>query len=171
MGRGQGAWPSKRARPSPTPSARGTLSRVSSPTDHELREILTNTRTIAVLGAHTDPNKPAHYVPAYLHEAGYSIYPVNPVFTGCTMWDRPCLPSLPALGPVVIDMVDVFRRPEALPDHISEILAVGPKVVWLQLGIYHAEFARTLRESGIVVIEDRCTLAEHRRLGIAPRRD
>src|SRR5690606_20216399 len=151
--------------------ARGTLSRVSSPTDSELREILAATRTIAVLGAHTDPVKPAHYVPDYLHSVGYSIYPVNPVFEGHVLWERPCVPSLPALGPVVVDMVDVFRRAEVLPEHVPEILAVSPRVVWLQLGIRHADFARTLREAGITVIEDRCTLAEHRRLGVPPRRD
>jgi predicted CoA-binding protein len=143
---------------------------VQSPTDPELREIFTRTRTIAVLGAHTDPVKPAHYVPDYLHGVGYTIYAVNPLFAGRTLWGRPAVATLPDL-PEPVDLVDVFRRPEHLPDHIPEILAMQPRppLVWLQLGISHAEFARTLRDAGIKVIEDRCTLAEHRRLGLGTR--
>lgn len=135
-----------------------------SPTDTELRDIFARIRTIAVLGAHTDPSKPAHYVPDYLHAAGYAIRPVNPVFVGLTLWGHPVAATLPEVAPV--DMVDVFRRPEVLMDHVAEILAMTPRppLVWLQLGIRHAEFARTLRDAGIAVIEDRCTLAEHRRL-------
>lgn len=138
-----------------------------SPTDQQLREIFTRTRTIAVLGAHTDPVKPAHYVPDYLHSVGYTIVPVNPLFAGKTLWGRTVVASLPEVAEPV-DMVDVFRRPEHLEDHIPELLAMQPRppLVWLQLGIRHAEFARTLREAGIRVIEDRCTLAEHRRLHI-----
>lgn len=145
---------------------------MSSPPDSELREILARTRTIAVLGAHTDPNKPACYVPDYLHDAGYIVRAVNPVFAGRRMWDATCVGALTDLGlaPGELDLLDVFRRPEFLLGHVPEILAVKPKVVWLQLGIRHAEFARTLRDAGIVVVEDRCTLAEHRRLGL-PRRE
>lgn len=143
---------------------------MQSPTDPELREIFTRTRTIAVLGAHTDPSKPAHYVPDYLHGAGYRIFAVNPLFAGRTMWGHPVVATLPEL-PEPVDMVDVFRRPEHLPDHLPEILAMRPRppLVWLQLGIRHGEFARTLREAGIDVVEDYCALAEHRRLGIPPR--
>lgn len=147
---------------------------MSSPTDSELRDILARTRTIAVLGAHTDPNKPACYVPDYLHGVGYSVRAVNPVFAGRVMWGSPCVALLTDLGPLApgeLDMVDVFRRPEFLLGHVPEILAVKPKLVWLQLGIRHAEFARTLRDAGIDVVEDRCTLAEHRRLGVPPIRD
>ncbi len=143
---------------------------MQSPTDPELRAIFDRTRTIAVLGAHTDPYKPAHYVPAYLHAAGYTVYPVNPLFAGRTLWGQTCVASLTDL-PAAIDLVDVFRRPEALPAHVPELLAMHPRppLVWLQLGIRHAEFARALRDAGIQVIEDRCTLAEHRRLRLPPR--
>ncbi|WAS94944.1 CoA-binding protein [Nannocystis punicea] len=144
---------------------------MSSPTDSELREILARTRTVAVLGAHTDPNKPACYVPDYLNEVGYTVRAVNPVFAGRRMWGEPCVAALTDLqvAPGELDMVDVFRRPEFLLGHVPEILAVKPRLVWLQLGIRHAEFARTLRDAGVDVVEDRCTLAEHRRLGL-PRR-
>lgn len=143
---------------------------MQSPTDSELRAIFDRTRTIAVLGAHTDPYKPAHYVPDYLHGAGYAVHAVNPMFAGRELWGHPCVATL-AEVPVPVDLVDVFRRPEFLLDHVPDILAMQPRppLVWLQLGIRHAEFARTLRDVGIAVIEDHCTLAEHRRLGL-PRR-
>lgn len=141
--------------------------RVSPPTDKDLRQLLARTRTIAVLGAHVDPSKPAHYVPDYLHHAGYDIFPVNPVFVGRALWGRPFTATVAELAPLAVEMVDVFRRPEFLMDHLADILAASPRVVWLQLGIRHAEFARILRDAGITVIEDRCTLAEHRRLDIA----
>lgn len=136
-----------------------------SPSDSDLRDVLQGTRTIAILGAHTDPGKPACYVPDYLHARGYDVHPVNPTLVGRVLWDHACVASLPDLD-VPIDLVDVFRRTESLMDHTGEILAMQPlpRLVWLQLGISHAEFARTLRDAGIRVIQDRCTLAEHRRL-------
>lgn len=148
------------------------LSGVHSPTDHDLREIFTRTRTIAVLGAHTEVSRPAHYVPDYLHEVGYAVYPVNPALAGATLWGERVVASLPELnGRAAIDLVDVFRRPDYLMGHVPEILAMDPppKLVWLQLGIRSDEFAAALRAAGIAVIEDRCALAEHRRLELGPR--
>lgn len=141
---------------------------MQSPTDTDLRDVLQATRTIAILGAHTDPGKPACYVPDYLHAQGYEVFAVNPQFAGRALWDHPCVARLGELA-TPIDMVDVFRRVEVLMDHVDELLAMQPrpKFVWLQLGISHAAFARVLREAGIRVIQDRCTLAEHRRLGLA----
>ncbi len=138
-----------------------------SPTDDELRDLFAATRTIAVLGANTDPGKPACFVPDYLAAHGFEIHPVNPTFVGRTLWGRPCVASLTELDEP-IDLVDVFRRPDALMNHLPEILGMrtAPKVVWLQLGIRHAEFARTLRDAGIRVVQDHCTLSEHRRLGL-----
>ncbi len=138
---------------------------VQSPTDSELRAIFRDTRTIAVLGANVEPGKPAFYVPEYLASQEFDVYPVNPGFVGRTLWGRAFVASLTELT-VAIDMVDVFRRPDALMAHVPEILGMRtlPKVVWLQLGIAHAEFARTLEEAGIRVVQDHCTLAEHRRL-------
>ncbi len=142
---------------------------MQSPTDTDLRDLLTSTRTIAVLGANTEPGKPAHYVPEYLAAQGYEIHPVNPRLVGRTLWGRPVVAALTDIG-APIDLVDVFRRPESLMQHAPEILGMQPlpRIVWLQLGITHAEFARTLRAAGIRVIQDRCTLAEHRRLISSP---
>lgn len=134
-------------------------------TDPELLALFAETRTIAVLGANVEPGKPAYYVPDYLAAQGFEVYPVNPGFVGRTLWGRPFVASLTeTVEP--IDMVDVFRRPDALMAHVPEILGMRtpPKVVWLQLGIAHAEFARTITAAGIRVVQDRCTLAEHRRL-------
>ena len=127
-----------------------------------------DTRTIAVLGANVEPGKPACYVPDYLAAEGFVIHPVNPLFVGRTMWGNPFVATLGELG-LPIDMVDVFRRPEALLAHVPDILAMSPlpKVVWLQLGIAHAEFARQMHAAGIHVVQDRCTLVEHRRLAHA----
>ena len=138
-------------------------------TDGELRRILEACRRVAVLGIHDAPRKAAFYVPQYLHRAGYQIWGANPKLAGRRLFDHVVVPTLPELTEPV-DMVDVFRRPDALPDHLDEILAMDPRpaVVWLQLGIRHEAFTARLREAGIEVVQDRCTLADHRRLGLAP---
>ena len=130
-----------------------------------LREILTTSPTVAVLGIHTDEFKPAHYVPAYLHEHGYTVYGVNPAFAGQEMFGQRVVATLAEL-PVHPDLVDVFRRPNALPDHLAELIACRPRVVWFQLGIRNDEVARALEAEGIEVVQSRCTLADHRNFGL-----
>lgn len=136
----------------------------------ELRAILEQTRTIAVLGAHWESQRAACYVPEYLAGVGYRVLPVNPAGVGRVGFGAPFVASLAELDEPV-DMVDVFRRAELLPGHEAEILAMSPlpAVVWLQLGIRNDAFAARLRAAGITVVQDRCTLAEHRRLGLPPR--
>ncbi len=136
-------------------------------TDAQIAEALRSARVVAVLGAHHEPSRPAFYVPEYLHEQGYRILPVNPVFVGRSLWGQPVRASLTELGEPV-DIVDVFRRPDQLPGHLAEILAMSPRprLVWLQQGIRHDDFARALQAEGIDVVQDRCILVEHRRLGI-----
>jgi uncharacterized protein len=133
----------------------------------DVADVLRRARTIAVLGAHHEPSKPAFYVPDYLHEQGYRILPVNPLFAGRVLWGEPVRSRLDELG-LRVDIVDVFRRSDALPPHLPEILAMAPRpaLVWLQLGIVNDAFARDLEAEGIEVVQDRCTLADHRRLGI-----
>ncbi len=132
-----------------------------------IREILARARTIAVLGASTKPERPAHYVPAYLHARGYRIIPVNPLHLGELGWAEPYRAKLGELGEP-IDIVDVFRHPGFLPSHLQDFLAMrpAPKVVWLQQGIRHDEVAASLIAAGIEVVQDRCTLADHRTLGL-----
>jgi len=132
-------------------------------TDDELRALLAGARRIAVLGAHVDPEKPAHYVPDYLHRTGYRILPVNPVYAGRLLWGEPVRASLADISEPV-DVLDVFRRSARVADHADEILALRPDLVWLQSGIRNDTVARTLEDAGIPVVQDRCLMVEHRRL-------
>ena len=122
--------------------------------DAGLTRIFREARTVAVLGAKAKPAEPAFYVPAYLARAGYRVLPVEAVLG--TLSDLP--------GPV--DVIDVFRRPEYLPGHAAEILALPwrPAVVWFQLGIRNDVAAERLARAGIRVVQDRCMMPEHRRL-------
>ncbi len=135
----------------------------------DLRRILETCPTIAVLGIHHEPRRPAYYVPKYLHEQGYTILGVNPALAGRELFGHPVVATLAELT-VPIDMVDVFRRPDALPDHVDELLRLKPRVVWFQLGIRHDVVAATLATAGIEVVQDECTLAEHQGLGLGPPR-
>lgn len=135
----------------------------------DLRALLAPVRTVAVLGAKDRPGEPAFYVPAALFEAGLRLWPVNPGLVRPVPWGEPPVPTLADL-PGRVDLIDVFRRPETIPGHVDEILALPwrPAIVWLQSGIAHPATAR-LRAAGIVVVEDRCLMVEHRRwVGRAP---
>jgi predicted CoA-binding protein len=135
--------------------------------DERIRAILMSSPTIAVLGVHREPEKAAYYVPEYLHDEGYKIYGVNPGLVGETLFGEPVSATLAEL-PHPIDLVDVFRRSEAVGEHVEDILAMKPrpKVVWLQLGIKNEDAAHILESAGITVIQNRCTLADHQRLGL-----
>lgn len=140
--------------------------------DAQLRDILMTSPTIAVLGVHHEPEKAAFYVPEYLHDEGYRIIGVNPQFLGKVLFGHSVRQTLAEIDEPV-DLVDVFRRSEAIPQHVEDILAMKPrpKVVWFQLGIRNEDAARVLEASGITVVQNRCTLADHQRLGLgAPAR-
>ena len=141
----------------------------------EVREVLERSRTVAVLGAHVERERAAFYVPDYLHAQGYRIIPVNPRFAGRQamreLWEEPFRSSLAEVEEEV-DLVDVFRASGALFGHLDDLLAMrpAPGVVWFQLGIRNDAVARELMAAGIDVVQDRCTLADHRDLGLgAPR--
>jgi predicted CoA-binding protein len=135
--------------------------------DARLKEILTRSPIVAVLGMHVEPEKAAYYVPEYLHDEGYKIIGVNPQFAGQTHFGQPVRATLAEIKEPV-DLVDVFRRPQDIPAHIEDILAMQPrpKVVWFQLGIKNDEAAAVLEAAGITVVQNRCTLADHQRLGL-----
>jgi predicted CoA-binding protein len=135
--------------------------------DARLREILTGSPTVAVLGIHREPEKAAFYVPEYLHDEGYRVIGVNPEFADETLFGEKVRSKLSEIQEP-IDIVDVFRRADHLPDHVHDILAMEPRprFVWFQLGIKHPEAARQLEEAGIEVIQNRCTLVDHQRLGL-----
>jgi predicted CoA-binding protein len=131
--------------------------------DARLRTILETCPTVAVLGIHDDDARAAYYVPEYLHEHGYRVLGVNPRLAGRALFDHAVVGTLAELGEPV-DLVDVFRRSEWLPQHLADLLAVRPRVVWMQLGVRHDAVARALEADGIEVVMDRCTMADHRRL-------
>ncbi len=133
----------------------------------QAKQALLQCRNIAILGARDQPYQAGFYVPQYLFEQGYQIFAVNPRRVGQVMWGKPVVARLTDVR-APVDMVDVFRRADSLPVHLKEFLAMSPlpKVVWFQQGIRHDEVANTLIQHGIDVVQDRCTLADHRRLGL-----
>jgi predicted CoA-binding protein len=134
-------------------------------TDAQLRSVFERTRAIAVLGAKSEWGTDAWNVPRYLERAGYTVRAVNPKLSA---WgDAPAWPTLAAL-PERVDLIDVFRAEAHLPGHVDEILALPwrPHCVWFQLGIRHDPSAARLEAAGIAVVQDRCMMAEHRRLGL-----
>jgi uncharacterized protein len=133
----------------------------------DIERILEATRRIAVLGAHPDPGKPAHFVPDYLSKNGYTIIPVNPDYPDALLWGSNPVASLADVDDVV-EMVLVFRRPEHLSVHAEEILAMKsvPSVVWFQQGIRHDEIAGRLAAEGIDVVQDMCAMVMHKKLDL-----
>jgi hypothetical protein len=130
-----------------------------------LRQIYASTRTIAVVGASSDTSKPAHSIPRYLQSQGYRIIPVSPKggeLLGEKVYQR--LADVP--GPV--DVVNVFRPAAEAPDIAREAVALGAKVLWLQLGIASEEAAQIAEQGGLQVVMDRCIGATHHKLGLGP---
>ena len=125
--------------------------------------ILRSAHRIAVVGLSDDPYRPSHSVAEYLQRVGYEIVGVHPGGGEVLGVPRhPDLASAAATGP--IDIVDIFRRSEAIPDLLPALLAVHPRLVWMQLGVEDAPTARALEAAGIAVVQDRCLAVEHRAL-------
>ena len=130
-----------------------------------IREIISQTKRIAVLGIKTDAqaDQPSVYVPRYLQEAGFEIVPV-PVYYPevTTILGAPVYRRLQEI-PGELDLVDVFRRSADIAGHIDDIVAKQPKAVWFQSGIRNDQAAERLAQAGIKVVQDRCLMVEHRR--------
>lgn len=129
----------------------------------EVAALLRAAKRIAVVGLSSDPFRPSHSVAQYLQRAGYEIIGVHP--GGGTVLGVPRLPDLRAAratGP--LDIVDIFRRSAAIPGMLEDLLAVRPKLVWMQLGVEDAPTARALSAAGILVVQDHCLAVEHRAL-------
>ena len=129
-----------------------------------IAEIMRTSRRIAVVGLSPKPERPSHGVAAYLQRAGYTIIPIRP--TGATILGEPVHPNLQsaaAAGP--IDIVDVFRRSEFVPALLDDLLAVRPRLVWLQVGIRDEATAGRLEAEGIPVVMDRCLAVDHQFMG------
>lgn len=129
--------------------------------DSLISDRLREVRTIAIVGLSADPARDSHRVASYLQSQGYEIIPVNPHVRMAL--GRPAVASLrDVTGP--IDLVDVFRRSEAVPEIVDDAIAVGAKGVWLQSGITHPEAEARARAAGLFTVADRCLMVEHRRL-------
>lgn len=135
----------------------------SNPTDDELRQLLSSTRTIALVGASSDPERPAHGVMKFLLRRGFHVIPVSPGET--EVLGQKAYASLGEI-PEPVDIVDVFRRAEATPGIADDAVAIGAKALWLQLGIVSDEAARRAAAGGLVVVMDRCIAVTSRELGI-----
>lgn len=136
-------------------------------TDDEIAALLARTKRICVLGIKTEKqsDQPAFYVPKYLQSAGFEIVPVPVYYPDATqILDQPVFRTLAAV-PKPIDLVDVFRLPHDIPQHVDDMIAARPFAVWFQQGIRHDEVARTLVSHGIFVVQDWCLLVAHRRFG------
>jgi predicted CoA-binding protein len=137
-------------------------------TDSEgIRQLLSLTRTIAVLGIKTEAQagQPAFYVPSYLHSAGFQIIPVPVYYPDVThILGQKIYRKLIEI-PVEVDLVNVFRRSQDVPAHLDDILEKKPNAVWMQSGIREETVAETLAKAGIKVIQDRCLMVDHRYLG------
>ena len=134
-------------------------------TDDGVREILRETKTIAVIGIKMEADKPAYYVPSYMKERGFKVIPVPVFYPEATeIMGEKVYRSL-AEVPEDVDMVNIFRRPTDVPLHLEDILAKKPKSVWMQSGIRNDEVAEILAKAGIKVVQDLCLMVEHRALG------
>lgn len=130
----------------------------------EIRKILEETKIIAVVGFSDDPGRgAAYYVPKHMHEAGYRIIPVNPGLTE-GLGER-CYPSLGDIPESIsVDMVNCFRRPEFIPDIARQAVAIGAKVLWMQMGITSAEAVEIASDAGLKVVQSLCLMKEYNRL-------
>ncbi len=130
----------------------------------QISEILRAGRTIAVVGLSAKRYRPSYGVAEYMQRAGYRIIPVNPHET--EVLGEKCYPDVESV-PEPIDIVDIFRRPEYVPEIVEAAIRKGAKVVWMQEGVVHEEAARRARDAGLEVVMDRCILKDHRRLAQA----
>jgi predicted CoA-binding protein len=125
-------------------------------------EILQQSRTIAVVGLSSKRFRPSYGVTEYMQRAGYRIIPVNPEES--EVLGEKSYPDLDSV-PDEIDVVDIFRRSEFVPEVVEAAIRKGAKAIWMQEGVIHEEAARRAVEAGLDVVMDRCILKEHRRLG------
>ena len=126
-----------------------------------LRRILTDYERVAVVGLSQNPSRPSNVVARYLLDHGFEVIPVNPKYD--EVLGQTCYPDLTSI-PTPVDIVDLFQRAERVPPFVDDAIAIGAKVIWMQLDIVHEEAARKARSAGLEVIMDRCIKIDHARL-------
>ena len=134
--------------------------------DEDIAELLGSARTIAIVGASDRPDRASYGVMRFLQDHGYRVFPVNPQITGEHVLGEYVWRELSQIGEP-IDIVDIFRRPEAAGEAVDQAIFVGAKAVWMQLGIVNEEAAERAEAAGLKVVMDRCTKIEIARLGVA----
>jgi len=126
-------------------------------------ELLSRTKTIAVVGLSENPMRPSHGVSAYMQAAGYKIVPVNPQIAEALGEESyPSLLEMPRAVAEKIDLVDVFRRPEYVDEIVEQAIQLKIPAIWLQEGVINERAAERARKAGMFVVMDRCVLKEHR---------
>jgi predicted CoA-binding protein len=133
--------------------------------DAFLKSVLQRTKTVAVVGVSMNSVRPSYYVARYLGLKGYKVIPVNPGHAGKRLFGETVRASLSDID-VPVDMVDIFRRSEAVPPIVDEAMAhlKGLKTIWMQIGVAHPEAAAKARDAGLDVIMNRCPKIEYQRL-------
>ena len=137
----------------------------SIPDMYDRLQLLQQYRHVAIVGVSADPYRPSHFVAIYLQAEGYDIIPINPRYAGQTLLGKRVYATLTEAKEAgeQIEVVDVFRRAENVPPIAEEAIAVGAKVLWLQLGIRNDAAAKKAQEAGLTVVQDRCIKIEHAR--------
>lgn len=128
------------------------------PSSEEIRAILKKYKTVAVVGLSPKPQRDSHKVAKYLKENSYMVVPVNPGQK--EILGEKCYPNLKSI-PFPIDLVDIFRKPEAIPPVVEDAIEIGAKVVWMQLGLAHNQAADKARKAGLQVVMNKCIKIEH----------
>jgi predicted CoA-binding protein len=126
-----------------------------------LRRLLHDCRTIAVVGLSANWYRPSYFAAKYMLDHGYTVIPVNPAYQ--EVLGQKCYPSLEDI-PVRVDMVDCFRRSEEIPALATSAIAIGARVLWMQLGVANEAAKRVALDAGLEVVMDRCVKIEHARL-------
>jgi hypothetical protein len=138
----------------------------SNPSDAEIRAILSRPATVAVVGCSDDPSRDSLRIAKLLKGRGFKVIPVNPQLDADALRNilgEKCYPDLASI-PEPVEMVDVFRRSEFVPQVAADAIAKGARVLWCQLGVIHLEAARRAQQAGLTVVMDRCPAIEYARL-------
>ena len=133
----------------------------SNPLDDEIKELLQKSKKIAIVGISRKEDRDSFKVAKHLKEHGYQIVPVNPAYE--EVLGEKCYKSLSDI-PFEVDIVDIFRRPDAIPPIVDEAIKIGAKAVWMQLGLAHNESAKKARDAGLQVVQSKCIKIEHSKL-------
>lgn len=133
--------------------------------DSDIESVLKTVKTIALVGASDNPSRPSYGVMAYLLEQGYDVIPVSPKLAGHTLLGQKAYANVADI-PKPVDMVDVFRQPEAAYEIAKEAIAIDASVLWLQIGVINEQAAILAHDAGLKVVMDRCPKIEIPRLGL-----